>query len=377
MRIAIDALLVYGQFSGVEHAILHQARALLDAESPHEFVLVGAADVDLPALIGSTRKTFAHLRAPCKGRQRLRRLLYQQLILPGELHRRGIDLLYAPGYLTALRWTGPSVVFVHDTIALTHPHLCKTSNALNYRLLLPLSSRAATRVAVPSRASAGDVARFCRVPAGRIDVVPLGVDLAPVEHAEAVPVARARLGIAAPYILAVSTIEPKKNFADLIRWFGAWKAQGIPHHLVIIGKWGWKSGDVRRALRDSAVRADIHLPGYLPQAELPAIIAAADLLVMPSRYEGFGLPALEAMAVGAPVVVSDRGSLPETAGDAGLVLALEDDVWIREIPRLLTDSSRLQSMRLAGFTRARTQTWGRTADLLLASMEQAFRDRGR
>jgi glycosyltransferase involved in cell wall biosynthesis len=371
MHIVVDAMLVYGAFSGVQHATLHQLRALLNLETRHRISILTLEDVPIETYLGETATPYRVIRAPVRGGQRLKRLLWQQGRMARLLADEDAELLYAPGYLLPLRWDGPSVVFIHDTIALTHPHLCKRSNALNYRLLLPPSARRATLVATPSDVSAEDVIHHCRVPAERLRTVPLGVVMPPQPSLEAIAAARATLGIDAPFLLAVSTIEPKKNFANLIRWFDGWKAAGIPHHLVIIGKWGWGFRDVQRALARARCRAQIHLPGYVPQAELAPILAAADLLLMPSRYEGFGLPVLEAMAVGTPVVASDQGALPETVGDAGLTIPLERVLWQAEIPTLLHHPDRLRALREAGLARAAAFPWSRCAERLCAVFEEA------
>ena len=293
-------------------------------------------------------------------------------MLPDVLRAQGVDVLYSPGYLTPLRWHGPSVVFVHDTIALSHPRLCTLSNALNYRLLLPASARHATLVAVPGTASAQDVTRYCRVPAPRIRVVPHGVELPAPPTAADIARIRTLLGVdSAPFLLAASTIEPKKNFAALIRWFDAWKDAGIPHHLVIIGKWGWGCGKVRQALARARYREQIHLPGHFLPAEVFSSMAAAELLLVPSLYEGFGLPALEAMAVGTPVVASDRGGLPEALGGAGLILPLDDARWHTEIPALLRQPQQLAALRARGHAHAAAMTWRHSAELLLAAFEEA------
>jgi glycosyltransferase involved in cell wall biosynthesis len=311
------------------------------------------------------------LRAPVRSGQRVKRLLWQQMRMARLLRNEDAELLYAPGYLLPLRWDGPSVVFIHDTIALSHPGLCTMGNALNYRLLLPPSARRATLVATPSDVSGRDVTQYCGVSPERVRTVPLGVEMPPVLAEEAIAAARTKLGFDAPFLLAVSTIEPKKNFANLIHWFDTWKAAGIPHHLVIIGKWGWGYHDVQRAYERSRFRPQIHLAGYVPQAELPPIMAAADLLLMPSRYEGFGLPVLEAMAAGTPVVASDQGALPETVGDAGLCIPLERILWQAEIPTLLHHPERLATMRDAGRARAASLPWSRCAERLLAVFEEA------
>ena len=150
MHIAINALLVYGEFSGVQHSILHQMRALLNRAAGHRFSVLALADVPIETHLGATANAYAVLRAPLRGGQRLQRILWEQAMLPRLLQAQGVDLLYSPGYLTPLRWHGPAVVYVHDTIALSHPRLCTRGNALNYRLLLPPATRHATLVATPS-----------------------------------------------------------------------------------------------------------------------------------------------------------------------------------------------------------------------------------
>lgn len=365
MHIAIDALLVYQPFTGVEHVILHQLRALLNIQSPHQYTIIVSGDEPITDFLGPVLNPYKVFRAPLAPAQKIRRTLWQQLALPRVLEQLGVDLLYSPGYLTSLGWAGKSVSLIHDTIALSHPELCRFGNALNYRLLLPASARHSTLVVTPSRTSADDVTHFCGVPADHIRVVPLGVNIPPTPTLTELDAARQFLGFSAPYLLAVSAIEPKKNFAVLIRWFASWRAAGIPQHLVIVGNWAWNYADVKRALVESPVREFIHLPGYLEQTKLPAFIAGADLLLMPSLYEGFGLPALEGMAIGTPVVVSDSGSLPEVVGDAGLVVPLPGDAWITAIPELLLQPEQLAQMRLRGPIRAATFPWSRTAELLL------------
>ncbi len=248
---------------------------------------------------------------------------------------------------------------------------------MNYRLLLPFAARHATLVATPCDAIARDVAHYCAVPPEHIRVVPHGVNMPPMPTAAEIASLRNALALDAPFLLAVSTIEPKKNFAALIRWFDAWKGAGIPHHLVIVGKWGWGCAKVRRALAHARCREHIHLAGYLPQAQMPVVMAAAELLLIPSRYEGFGMPALEAMAVGTPVVASDRGGLPEALGGAGMILPLDDARWQAEIPALLRQPEQLAAMRTRGQAHAAASTWAHSAELLLAAFEEAAGVSGR
>lgn len=372
MHIVVDALLVYGAFSGVQHAILHQLRALLNTPSPHRYSIITLSDVDITAFIGTTLLPYTVITAPVKSGQRMLRIIWSQTALPNILRQVGADLLYSPGYLTSLRWPGRAVVFVHDTIALSHPKLCKPSNVLNYRMLLAPSARHATRVAVPSQATARDVVQFCHVNPEHIDVVPLGVVMLPKPTIAQIDQAKQNLKINSPYLIALSTIEPKKNFANLIRWFNTWKVGGIPHQLVIIGQWGWKYADVRQAWHHSPQRQSIHFPGYIPQSELAPIIAGADALLMPSLYEGFGLPALEAMAVGTPVIASDQGALNEVVDNAGIILPLHGHLWRDQVPILLRDQALLHSCSQSGLIRAQQFSWPKTAQELLSVFSRAI-----
>lgn len=374
MHIAVNCLLLYGTFSGVQYATIHQLSALLNQDSAHQYTLIALQDVDIAAIIGPTKLPYQIIRAPLRPGQRGKRIVWEQLSMPSLLKQNNVDLLYSPGYLTSLRWQGASLVFIHDTIALSHPQLCTFSNALNYRILLPPSAQHASHIAVPSNCSAEDVQQYCGVKHEKISIVPLGVDIPPTPTAEEIAKARLRLGSAAPFLLALGIIEPKKNYVQLIRWFDNWAAAGVTHNLVIIGKYGWKTAPFRQALRNSRFRERIIMPGYIPQNELPALIAAADLLTMPSLYEGFGLPALEAMAVGTPAVVSDQGALPETVANAGMVLPLADENWQQEIPLLLANPERLAAMRVAGLAHARAMSWQKSGEELLQVLELTTRN---
>lgn len=369
MHIAVNCLLLYGTFSGVQHATVHQLRSLLNQHSAHQYTLIALEDVAVDEIIGPTLLPFQILRAPLRPGQRGKRILWEQLFLPALLRKHQVELLYSPGYLTSLRWQGASLVYIHDTIALSHPQLCTVSNALNYRLLLPPSAHHASHIAVPSNCSANDVSKYCHIKPEKITIAPLGVSPPPLISTNDIAEAHQLLNTNSPFLLALGVIEPKKNYHKLIHWLDSWATNGLPHKLVIIGNYGWKSAPFRQALRNSRFRDRIILPGYIPQQQLPAIIAASQLLLMPSLYEGFGLPALEAMAVGTPVAVSDQGALPETVANAGLVLPLIDEIWEKEIPALLNDPKRLETMRIAGLERSHTMSWQKSGEKLLEVLE--------
>lgn len=361
MLIAIDSLLLHGQFTGVQHAIRNITSELL-ADDEHQYLLVLPSDVDPATLYPSAN--YQVLVAPFKGNEKLKRIYWQQFTMPKLLKEKGVDLLFSPGYISSIGWRGKSAVLIHDTIALSHPELCSFWNAKSYRMLLPMSARHADIVITPSQSTANDVVTYCHVKADKTRVVPLGVNQIVIPAEGDIIQAHQRISPGRPYILAVSAIEPKKNFDSLITWFDEWATE-IPHNLVIIGKYAWRPQAVKKALKKSKYQKRIIMPGYVEQSDLPPIYGGADLFVMPSRYEGFGLPALEAMSAGAATAVSNAGSLPEIAGDAAAIIPLEGSAWVTAIPALLKDPAKLEQMRANGITHAKEYTWQKTGEMIL------------
>jgi alpha-1,3-rhamnosyl/mannosyltransferase len=184
---------------------------------------------------------------------------------------------------------------------------------------------------------------------------------------------RSRLGLCFPFVLFVGTIEPRKNLARLIGAFEqAVRSADLPHHLVIAGAAGWKDGPVWNAFESSPVRERIHMLGYLSDADLPTAYGAADVFAYPSHAEGFGLPALEAMACGTAVLTSSTTSLPEVVGEAALMVdPLDQDAIARGLERLLSDASERPALAEAGIARAASFSWDRVAEQTMAVYAEA------
>ena len=364
MQIAIDGLLLTGKFTGVEKVVVGQMQALLSHKYARdiEFVIIVPQDTDIEGILN--RSDFKILRAPFNGGQKARRVIWQQFKMGKELNDMGVEILYSPGYISCYSFKGVKVTYIHDTIALKHPRLCTTHNAFNYRLLLPITAIISDFIAVPSESSKSDVKKYLHVRPDVVGVVPL---------APATPELKYRPHPESRYLIAVSAIEPKKNFANLIRWYNHWREEGnIDHKLYIVGNLGWKYESVIAEYNKSKYRNDIFLLGYQASIEVAKLVAGADLLLMPSLYEGFGLPVLEAMKVGTPVVSSDRGSLPELVEGAGVVLPLKDNVWHTEIPRLLNDRRRLKEMTRNGYKRVANYSWQKIADDLYEIFAKSY-----
>jgi glycosyltransferase involved in cell wall biosynthesis len=263
------------------------------------------------------------------------------------------------------------VVTVHDLTLLTHPEWHEASKVRYFGWAMGRAVAAAARVLCVSTTTAADLAARLDVPADRVDVTPLGTDLrpAPAEDVEAV---RRRLGIDGPYLLGLGTVEPRKDLPALVRAFASLAGE-LPHRLVLAGLAGWGAGALAAAVAASGVADRILVPGYVPDADKAALFTGADVFVYPSRYEGFGLPVLEAMACGTPVVTTTGGSLPEVAGDAAALVAPGDTgALAAAIAKLAGDPRARQDAATRGLKRAAGFTWDRCAALTAAAYQRAL-----
>jgi glycosyltransferase involved in cell wall biosynthesis len=266
------------------------------------------------------------------------------------------------------------VVTVHDLGYLHEPE----AHPPAHRRYLGWSTRwsvgAARLVIAPSCSTRADVLAHVTVPPDRVRVVPHGVDAAfrplPLSETES---ARRRLGLPDRFVLAVGTVQPRKNLGRLAVALRGVAAAGLPHRLVIAGKAGWLADRVERDIAASGMGDRVHRLGYVAAADLPALYGAADAFAFPSLHEGFGLPALEALACGTPTLVADRAALPEVVGDAALRVPPEDpDAIGAALLRLLTDQSLRARLEAAGPARAAAFTWRRAADQTLSLLREAM-----
>ena len=280
---------------------------------------------------------------------------------PSRLRRLAPDVfLGAAGALPLMDVGSPSVITVHDLAIYRNAGWFPQPQPLSTRWVVPSSLRRADMVIAVSNNTARDAEELFGVPSSRIAVVPHGVSrgLRPMSGDELAS-ARERLQLPERFILFVGTIEPRKNLLTLLE---AWAMMRDRPDLVIVGAWGWNYEPVRE--RISRLGDRVHHLDALEPAELPAIYNLAQVLAHPAWYEGFGLPPLEAMACGTPVVVSDSSSLPEVVDDAGLVVPAGDaDAWRKALEKVLGDTDLAADMRRRGILRAAEFSWSRSADL--------------
>jgi glycosyltransferase involved in cell wall biosynthesis len=284
----------------------------------------------------------------------------------------GAELFHATEHLLLPLHGVPTVLTVHDLIFRQFPQHHKPLNRMYLNLTMPLYCRRATRIIAVSEQTRRDVMAAYGISAEKITVIHEAADLRfRPQPPEAIASARARYGLPERYLLFVGTIEPRKNLARLLAAFERVRSAGLTDALVIVGKRGWLYDDFFAALEVSPAREAVLFPGYVRDADLAAVCAGAQVLVLPSEYEGFGLPVLEAMACGTPVVCSNASSLPEVAGDAALLFAPMDvDAITATLERVLTDADLRADLRARGLSQAAHFSWQRAAQETLAVYRQ-------
>jgi len=259
--------------------------------------------------------------------------------------------------------TQPIVLTLYDLTTLLFPQHHTLLNRLYSRLALPLMVRRASAVIAISESTARDAIRLLGVPAERLHVVWIGVDhtrFTPRDPAVARQRVREALNIEPPYILSVGTLEPRKNLSTLLAAYATLE-RSAPR-LVLAGARGWHAQALAAQVQAPALRDRVVLPGYVPDDLLPDMYAGAECFVYPSLYEGFGLPPLEALACGTPVITSTTSSLPEVVGDAALLVEpTRPDELAAALRRILEDEHLRDDLRRRGPLRAARFSWERCA----------------
>jgi glycosyltransferase involved in cell wall biosynthesis len=288
--------------------------------------------------------------------------LSEQVKLPWALKRERVTLFHAPHYVLPPLVSCRSVVTIHDCIHLMFPQYLPNRFALAYaRTSIAMAAKRATRILTVSESSKRDILRFVDIPADKIDVIYNAYDerfgIEPLEE-DVVRVAE-RYQLRDEFVLYAGNVKPHKNLTRLIEAFHIVRKRGLDHlKLILIGDQISRYAELRRAVHRHQLHKYVRFFGYVPEETLAVMYRLAGVFVFPSLYEGFGLPPLEAMASGTPVVTSSVSSLPEVAGDAALLVDPYDPTAIADgIYKVLTDETVRRSMRQKGVARAQQFSW--------------------
>ena len=299
--------------------------------------------------------------------------LWTHLRLSWEMARRSPDLLFVPAHVLPIVHPRRSVVTIHDLGYLYYPEAHRPLDRLYLDLSTRYNARAATHLIADSSATKRDLIERYGTNPDKITVVYPGYDdtvFQPVRDEKAIGAVKAKYGIAGDYILFVGTLQPRKNLIRLMEAFSNIQYPISNIQLVIAGKKGWLYREIFRRVKELGLEGSALFPGYIAAGDLPALLSGAHLFVFPSLYEGFGLPVLEALACGTPVVCSNVSSLPEVAGDAAvLVDPLDVEGLAAALERVLSDEALQARLIERGFERVRKFSWERCARETLKVLE--------
>jgi glycosyltransferase involved in cell wall biosynthesis len=351
--VGFDATTLWGQISGVGGYTARLLQALCGEVGRGAFerlVVLSNREVALATPPGV--QIFSRRRFPVRS-------VWMQMVLPGILREVRPDVVHFTNYLAPVLTETPFVVSFHDMSLTLLPEAHTLKKRLLTASLVPAVARRARRILVPSESTRRDVARLLPVDPDRIRLVPYAASPIYRRLPEGSPVPR---GLRLPYFLYVGTVEPRKNLARMLRAFARVSSALPDHQFVIVGQAGWKYAEVLKEARRPELAARVVLSGYVPESELPALYNHATALVYPSVYEGFGLPVVEAMACGTPVLTSDGSSLSEVAGGAALLVdPLREDALAEGLVRLARDPALRADLKSRGLVRAAVFSWERTA----------------
>jgi glycosyltransferase involved in cell wall biosynthesis len=360
IRIAIDAHTVGTKLGGNESYAVNLIESLAEIDNVNQYTIY--------VTTSEARERFSSRWPNFKVRSTLPHtpLIRIPLTLSAELRKNPIDVLHvqftAPPFCPC-----PVVVSIHDLSFEHLPQTFKRRSRTQLRLTVRHSARRAARILSLSQHTRRDIIETYGINPERVTAIPLAAPdhFGPITDNRELQRVRHNYGIDGDYILSVGSIQPRKNLARLVRAFaslrGEWSAAKLPK-LVLVGKCAWLYDETLRALEETNVKDAVVLTGYVPESDLPALYSGALCFVYPSYFEGFGLPPLEAMKCGAPVIVGNRTSLPEVVGDAALsVDPFDVDAIATAIKKLINDSALRKELSVKGQTRAKQFSWRETA----------------
>ncbi len=367
MQVAYDARPLIEQGTGIGRYVRCLLEALLGFEEMREFLLCSPREIATGDVLARDPRVRELVQKGWKGN------VWLQLVVPFLLQRYKPDLFHGTLFLPPLFARRPSVVNIYDLTVYSYPGTMEARNKWPLKMLLPQAVSRVDRIITLSEFTKQEIGERWPSAMHKIEVVPgapyLSFDaLSGVSSEADSEKVLARYGVRSPYLLYVGTMEPRKNIVRLLKAFELLNEMGERGtQLVLVGHEGWGLREVRRAWESSPVRSSIRYIGYVPDAVLGLFYRHADLFVYLSLYEGFGLPPLEAMAAGTCVVASDRASLPECLGEAGVLVDPFDVEAVAGILfRLLRDAGLRRDYVQKGLQRAKRYSWQKSAAKTLA-----------
>lgn len=375
MRIGIDYTPATEEGAGIGRFTHELVAALVAEDETNEYVLMAPRNAAPPDWLASSRGA---RWAPLPMSAHMAAVLWQRLRLPApvEWFTGPIDLFHATDYVLPPLRSAKGLVTIHDLSFLRYPEYADPHLVHYLAEAVPRAVTRATLVLTDSEATREDVVTYLHLPPEKVSVVYGGVSEAfrPIQEQEALEETRDRYALPPEYLLSIGRLEPRKNLPGLLRAYRMLLDRGqtsLP--LAIGGGKGWGYEPIFQAVEDLELKDSVRFLGYVQEQDLPPLLSGAATFVYPSFYEGFGLPPLEAMACGTPVVASNSSCLPEVLGDAALLVPPDETEALAEaIALLLSDEALRRDLRERGLERARRFSWTAAARQLLAAYGQAM-----
>jgi len=347
MKIAIDTQTTLGQKSGFGFYVKNLVEALAKVDPENKYVLISPQT-------GQHAKDFSTPQ----------RWFWDQFIFPRRARKSKVDLLHQPCFSAPLFYEGRVIVTCHDLISIFFPENLPLASRLFYSKWEPFSYRKASKIIAISEHTKRDIMALLKIPEEKISVIPLAAsrDFRPIRSMRKLKEVREKYKTGQNYLLDVGTIEPRKNLPFLVRAYALAVREGVDSNLVITGKKGWYYQGLFQLVEDLNLEDKVIFTGYVEEKDLPALYSGAKAFVFPSLYEGFGLPPLEAMACGTPVISSNTSSMPEVIGKAGILISPKDErLWANIIVNVLKDKALAQTLSEWGVRQAKKFSWEETA----------------
>lgn len=368
MHIGLNAHLLsskLGYRSAGIHGYIYNLLAHLSAAVPDDWQFTAMVGADSPHTFDGIHMQFA----PFETESPLRRILWEQAVQPWSV--RSFDLVHSLAFVSPLVQTKPSVVTVYDLSFIHYPQVLSPARRLYLRLFTTLSCRRAERVIAISESTARDLQETMQIPPEKIDVAACGYDetrYKPLPEAE-IEAFRQQEGLPERFWLFVGTLEPRKNLTTLLDAYASLpRSERLP--LILGGGKGWLYEPIFERVDRYSLQGEVMFPGFIPAELLPLWYNSAEVFVFPSVFEGFGLPVLEAMACGTPVIVANASSLPEVVGAAGMrIPPLDVDAWAEALRTAQHDSDWRAVASRRGLDEVKRYNWKNTAQRTIKSYQ--------
>lgn len=304
-----------------------------------------------------------------------RRFIWDQIILPRVALKEKVDILHQPAFSAPIFYPKKLVVTVHDVIAVLFPRDIPLGARLYFGRWMPFSYRRADKIIAVSHHTKKDLVKHLELPPQKIIVIyeAAGEKFKKLPRVQ-VETIKKKYQTGSNYILTVGTLSPRKNLDFLIKVFARVRAKFTNVNLLITGKWGWYYEGLFSLAKKLGIDNKVIFTGYVNDDDLPALYNGAMAFVFPSIYEGFGLPPLEAMACGTPVVASSTSCIPEIVGEGGILLPFKEKEWVSTLSRLLKSPPLREKFSRLGRKQARKFSWQETARQTIKVYESLYEE---